>query len=828
MRIARERTGSHLPMLGRDPEFARALELLGESSWLTITGPPGIGKSRLAIEIGRHLAAKDEWVFFVDLRAAVPTSVVRITLEALQNTRGAKEQDENTLLHVLQTQTRPVIIFDQVDAVITQLGAVLGNTIVRTQARVLVASRTTLDSSAENVLRLRPLAMESSGPTEQLIRRRAANLDFSLDHEHDLSALVAASGGNPLVAELVAHAASVVGLEHATSLIETSTTIDALVAAVAGSLTLLDSQTRIALIAASVFPDGFDADDLQATLASDAPMLPLIASLVRSSLVYPTENRDFSVYPIVSDVVQRLFASERSEYRERMQEATLSIAERHEHESIDQHLFRLRRLRVRLQHVVDCERANADRFERAVRALTAVTIEFGGRKELRNGIENWLATGRMLARDTWLSFGEVVAIDSDFARLAQLIEQLEAIAEDQPLAFSRITFLRAVATMPTRDLPQVARLAQRGLTVAGQIVNPVLRAFMQAKMASWWAQALYFTGDIDTYSHVTERAVEYAVGAGSASEEIVALFCRMISPIGRREHELALRLSVRAATLSNTLGASENRLQALRHMLFAQCFAGAPDVAVWNEVQRLVQTLPNFSAPEATFVLQYATTGILVFGSERRNRSLKAFLLDLSNDIFANKTRLAHHWCAATLGFNMVGLAVEAQQCFDAAQASVPPQSGQSYSELQARAMIAVTSELLRGDTPRLARLEPFHGHYLTTIFQELVRLHDACAKGAYAIARDGTWIEVAEKHTSLRGKRVLQAIVAILAQGSADPMVTYAELIRLLWNEPRDTKTLRARVRAGVANLRKLGLPIESLPNGYRLSSSVEIVDVP
>ena len=56
----------------RDQELARVVELLHEHRLVTLTGPPGVGKSRLALEVGRSLEPEiADGIWLVDLGRAV-------------------------------------------------------------------------------------------------------------------------------------------------------------------------------------------------------------------------------------------------------------------------------------------------------------------------------------------------------------------------------------------------------------------------------------------------------------------------------------------------------------------------------------------------------------------------------------------------------------------------------------------------------------------------------------------------------------------------------------------------------------------------------------
>ena len=74
----------------REEELARVVELLREHRLVTLTGPPGVGKSRLALEVARSLEAEiADGIWLVDLGRAADAAVVADLVARAVGARGA-------------------------------------------------------------------------------------------------------------------------------------------------------------------------------------------------------------------------------------------------------------------------------------------------------------------------------------------------------------------------------------------------------------------------------------------------------------------------------------------------------------------------------------------------------------------------------------------------------------------------------------------------------------------------------------------------------------------------------------------------------------------
>ena len=82
-KAARQPACSSTSFIGREAELAQVVELLREHRLVTLTGPPGVGKSRLALEAARSLESELRGgAWHVDLARAQSADVVRLVAQA--------------------------------------------------------------------------------------------------------------------------------------------------------------------------------------------------------------------------------------------------------------------------------------------------------------------------------------------------------------------------------------------------------------------------------------------------------------------------------------------------------------------------------------------------------------------------------------------------------------------------------------------------------------------------------------------------------------------------------------------------------------------------
>jgi predicted ATPase/transcriptional regulator with XRE-family HTH domain len=210
----------NLPMrltsfVGRSREVARVRQLVRSNRLVTLTGPGGVGKTRLALEIGASLVdSYADGVWFVELASVDDGGLVA---QAVANTLGVREQPGRsyaaTLADVLQAK-HALLVLDNCEHVLEPCGALATGLIhMAPGVAVLTTSREPLSVVGEVSWIVPTLSVseqsDDQGVSEavQLFeeRARAIRPDFQLNgHEASVADLCARLDGLPLAIELAA------------------------------------------------------------------------------------------------------------------------------------------------------------------------------------------------------------------------------------------------------------------------------------------------------------------------------------------------------------------------------------------------------------------------------------------------------------------------------------------------------------------------------------------------------------------------------------------------------------------------------------------------
>lgn len=316
------------PFIGRAAEIHRLRQRLGESAVLTLVGPGGVGKTRLALEIcSGDVDAYADGVWFADFAPLADGSLLVPTVASLfriaERSGGALAQSIAASLRHKTT----LIVFDNCEHVLPEAAA-LADAIVReaSNVRIVATSREALGISGEAVHRVSTL---NTSDAVALFADRASAADAGFAVTADNAAAVAdicnRLDGIPLAIELAATRMRALSLEQLASRLDERLRLltrgnraalprqQTLRALIDWSHDLLSEQEQTMFRRISVFAGGWTAEAASNACGDDCmdawDVLDVLSSLVEKSLVVAEPSGGELRYRLLEST--RQYASER-------------------------------------------------------------------------------------------------------------------------------------------------------------------------------------------------------------------------------------------------------------------------------------------------------------------------------------------------------------------------------------------------------------------------------------------------------------------------------------------------------------------------------------
>ena len=289
------------PLVGRREETRQILDALGRTPVLTLTGPGGIGKTRLAVEIARTVVPSyGDGAFFVGLAGVDdPDAVPAVVARTLGLTEEPGEAAADALVRGLRDRELLVVLdnFERLMGAAPLVADLVG---ACPRLRVLATSRERLHVTGETEYAV-PSLVEDDSIELFLARARAARPvpDPTPAEIEEMRTICRRLDGLPLAIELAAARVRLLPLSEILSRLERRLAFltggprdvparqQTLAATIDWSYNLLEPHEQTALRHLAVFAGGFSLPAAAAVLGDEDAALGLVTSLRDKSLIVP-------------------------------------------------------------------------------------------------------------------------------------------------------------------------------------------------------------------------------------------------------------------------------------------------------------------------------------------------------------------------------------------------------------------------------------------------------------------------------------------------------------------------------------------------------------
>ena len=603
------------PLVGREDEVAAVGELLTAQGvrLVTLVGPGGVGKSRLAFEVARvkesDFADGAVPVFLGPLRdpAVVPSTIAGALGLAEDPRRGALDVVEDAL-----RDRSLLLVLDNVEHLLDAVPAV-AHVLERCPAvRTLATSRQPLGLRGEHVLRVDPLALPETGDDTDAVRRAAAVRmfeeraaaaapGFRVDGNAEaVAGICRRLDGLPLALELAASRirffspAALLdelggGLERlGRGARDASERHRTLGAAIRWSYDLLDAAEQQSFRRLGVFRGGWTPEAAAAVADTD---LETLEALVEQSLATyeqtPVGPR-LSMLETVREEAARLLdlSGERDAVRARHWSHYADVAQamyegpaEDRRDAVERMRPDLDNFRAALEHAVAAEDGDAVRL---AGSLGLFWSNAGLMGEGRRSIELALAAApraptvwraRALLMSSWLASDQGAYRDAE-APAAESLE-LACRAGDRAGAGLALRILGSAA-LSQGDLDRALELLEESVAELGAAGEETARI----RALGTLARCLSSRGEFDRAAPLYEEALDYDRRHGHDDHLAAMLIHLGIDQRALGRGDDALRSLSKGASLLRRLGMSHNLAWALVEVARIHAVAGDRDAFV--------------------------------------------------------------------------------------------------------------------------------------------------------------------------------------------------------------------------------------------------------
>ncbi|HSK27855.1 MAG TPA: BTAD domain-containing putative transcriptional regulator [Jiangellales bacterium] len=553
--------------VGRDTEVDTVLGLMAGTRLLTLTGPGGVGKTRLALEAARRAvdgpAAAVGDAVLVELApvsrpedvASTMAAALRVGTSAMSGLGGPRSDPIAVLLAALSGRDL-LLVLDNAEHVVDAAADLVQRVLSAAPAvRLLVTSREQLGLPEETVWSVPSLRLPvpdvaslaevgRSDAGRLFLDRAGAGAGLDDRHAAAVATICRALDGIPLALELAASRARSLGVELLTDRLAERLDLLAaprlpaarqrtLRAVVDWSWDLLDDDERRVLRRLSVFPAAFRAAEVEPVttpLPDGCAVLDVLARLVEKSLVQREDDGPVTAYSLLETL--------RAYGRERLREAGEDDEVRDRHLALVERLVEREVPRLRTAGQLAAAALLRGRLDDVRAALTwcAVGSRRGRGLTLAGGLgwfwyllghrregRRWL--GELLGgpaapgadehaaawAEVWLAFLDLdeeppAAVAPRLARVVPLVDR--AGVPEQRLVAHAVASLVAELLGAREEADEHRRRAHEAAAVKGDPADLAMMAFLDARSAGARGEpeaGALLEGALDAHVRVGDR-----------------------------------------------------------------------------------------------------------------------------------------------------------------------------------------------------------------------------------------------------------------------------------------------------------------------------------
>jgi predicted ATPase/DNA-binding CsgD family transcriptional regulator len=557
--------------VGRRHEVAEARRLLSTSRLVTLTGPGGVGKTRLALETTHAVRRMfPDGVILVELEQVADPALVANAVAVAAGLREASRSPVEMLVDYLASR-RVLLVLDNSEHVITAI-AELATALLQgcPQLRILATSREWLGIGGEVVLPVQPLSVpDPDRPLEEqdllrceavaLFADRAAKVlprfDLTERNRVDVAEICRRLDGLPLAIELAAARLRALSekemlarLTDHPHLLAAPERRDAparqrtLRSCIEWSHGLCSAPEQLLWARLSVFAGSFELDAAEDVCSGDglavAEVFDCLTSLVDKSILVGERQADVVRFRMLETI--REFGRERLQetddwlrLRRRHRDWYLQLVERADAEWVSSRqvdwFARLDREHANIQAAVDFSLTQHGEVEAAMRMLSALFhFYWWGRGWAREG-RLWLARSfdqpspaTTVRARALLTDASLALADGEFDVGRQRLEAARAIEETatDPATAAFAWWVEGSVGLYTGDLASATAAFERGLA----LLEPGRDLTVRLDLLLSHSSALALLGDAERATWCHEEFLRITEPAGEAFHRAYALW----------------------------------------------------------------------------------------------------------------------------------------------------------------------------------------------------------------------------------------------------------------------------------------------------------------